>query len=303
MSSMLVVGSVAFDTLHNSRGSFPRVIGGSATYASLAGSFFTEVQLVGVVGKDFPDELVQTMRKRGIDCDGLEVADGPTFHWEGRYTDDLTSRTSLKTELGVFADFDPKIPEKFRSTPFVMLGNIAPELQLAVLDQVNSPKLVVADTMNFWIDGARPALEKLLRRVDVLVINEEEARSLTGKHHLVQVAAKLLDMGPKTAVIKQGEYGAWLFAGEHVFNAPAYLLEAVDPTGAGDSFAGGFLGYVARAGNIEPATLRQAVIYGSAVASFCVEGIAVDRLLNLTREEIVTRVHDFRKLVDFQVGH
>jgi sugar/nucleoside kinase (ribokinase family) len=300
---MLVVGSVAFDTLHNARGSFPRVIGGSATYASLAGSFFTEVQLVGVVGKDFPDELVQTMRKRGIDCDGLEVADGPTFHWEGRYTDDLTSRTSLKTELGVFADFDPKIPEKFRSTPFVMLGNIAPELQLAVLDQVKSPKLVVADTMNFWIDGARPALEKLLRRVDVLVINEEEARSLTGKHHLVQVAAKLLDMGPKTAVIKQGEYGAWLFAGEHVFNAPAYLLEAVDPTGAGDSFAGGFLGYVARAGNIEPATLRQAVIYGSAVASFCVEGIAVDRLLSLTREEIVTRVHDFRKLVDFQVGH
>ena len=303
MSSMLVVGSVAFDTLHNARGSFPRVIGGSATYASLAGSFFTEVQLVGVVGKDFPDELVQTMRQRGIDCDGLEVADGPTFHWEGRYTDDLTSRTSLKTELGVFADFDPKIPEKFRSTPFVMLGNIAPELQLSVLDQVKSPKLVVADTMNFWIDGARPALEKLLRRVDVLVINEEEARSLTGKHHLVQVAAKLLDMGPKTAVIKQGEYGAWLFAGEHVFNAPAYLLEAVDPTGAGDSFAGGFLGYVARAGNIEPATLRQAVIYGSAVASFCVEGIAVDRLLSLTREEIVNRVHDFRKLVDFQVGH
>ncbi|MCB9602404.1 MAG: bifunctional hydroxymethylpyrimidine kinase/phosphomethylpyrimidine kinase [Sandaracinus sp.] len=303
MSSMLVVGSVAFDTLHNARGSFPRVIGGSATYASLAGSFFTEVQLVGVVGKDFPDDLVQTMRGRGIDCDGLEVADGPTFHWEGRYTDDLTSRTSLKTELGVFADFDPKIPEKFRSTPFVMLGNIAPELQIAVLDQVKSPKLVVADTMNFWIDGARPALEKLLKRVDVLVINEEEARQLTGKHHMIQVAAKLLEMGPKTAVIKQGEYGAWLFAGQHVFNAPAFLLEAVDPTGAGDSFAGGFLGYVARAGNLEPETLKQAVIYGSAVASFCVEGIAVDRLLTLTREEIVNRVHDFRKLVDFQIGH
>ncbi|MEZ4247971.1 MAG: PfkB family carbohydrate kinase [Polyangiales bacterium] len=243
------------------------------------------------------------MRGRGIDCDGLEVADGPTFHREGRYTDDLTSRTSLKTELGVFADFDPKIPEKFRSTPFVMLGNIAPELQIAVLDQVKSPKLVVADTMNFWIDGARPALEKLLKRVDVLVINEEEARQLTGKHHMIQVAAKLLEMGPKTAVIKQGEYGAWLFAGQHVFNAPAFLLEAVDPTGAGDSFAGGFLGYVARAGNLEPETLKQAVIYGSAVASFCVEGIAVDRLLTLTREEIVNRVHDFRKLVDFQIGH
>lgn len=300
MSSMLVVGSVAFDTLHNSRGSFPRVIGGSATYASLAGSFFTEVQLVGVVGKDFPEELVQTMRERGVDCDGLEVADGPTFHWEGRYTDDLTSRTSLKTELGVFADFNPKIPEKFRGTPFVMLGNIAPELQLSVLDQVQSPKLVVADTMNFWIDGARPALEKLLRRVDVLVINEEEARQLTGKHHMVQVAAKLLDMGPKTAVIKQGEYGAWLFAGEHVFNAPAFLLESVDPTGAGDTFAGGFLGYIARAGKLDPETFKQAVIYGSAVASFCVEGIAVERLLHLTREEIVDRVHAFRKLVDFQ---
>ncbi|MBX3250465.1 MAG: sugar kinase [Myxococcales bacterium] len=300
MSSMLVVGSVAFDTLHNARGSFPKVIGGSATYASLAGSFFTDVQLVGIVGRDFPDELVQTMRSRGIDCDGLEVADGPTFHWEGQYTDDLTSRTSLKTELGVFADFDPKIPERFRQTPFVMLGNIAPELQLSVLDQVERPKLVVADTMNFWIDGARPALEKLLRGVDVLVINEEEARQLSGHHHLVRVASALLDMGPRTLVIKQGEYGAWLFAGENIFNAPAFLLEAVDPTGAGDAFAGGFLGYVARHGNTEPETLRQAVIYGSAVASFCVEGIAVERLLSLSREDIVLRVQRFRDLVDFK---
>jgi len=301
MSSMLVVGSVAFDTIHNALGTHEKVLGGSATFASVSASYCTDVQLVGVVGTDFPDDVVQMLRKRGVDTTGLEVAEGKTFHWEGRYTDDLTSRESLKTELNVFADFDPKIPEKFRDTDFVMLGNIHPSLQLRVLDQVRTPRLVVADTMNFWIDSALDDLKQLLKRVDVLVINEEEARQLSGRHHIVHVAAELIDMGPQTLVIKQGEYGAWLFAGESMFSAPAFPLAAVDPTGAGDSFAGGFLGWVAKENDTSPATLRRAVIQGSAVASFCVEGVGLSRLLTLTDEEIGGRVDEFRRLVD--LGH
>ncbi|MEM9067019.1 MAG: PfkB family carbohydrate kinase [Myxococcota bacterium] len=299
MADMLVVGSVAFDTIHNAEGKHEKIVGGSATYASFAGSFFTNVQLVGVVGRDFPDDVVHSMKERKIDVDGLEVADGETFHWEGRYTDDLTARETIRTDLNVFASFDPKIPERFRETPFVMLGNIAPELQMSVLDQVREPKLVVADTMNFWIDSKPEELRQLLKRVDVLVINEEEARQLSGRHHLIHVASELLKMGPSTLVIKQGEYGAWLFAGEHVFSAPAFLLEARDPTGAGDSFAGGFLGTIAAAGSTDPKILRQAVIYGSTVASFCVEGIGVERLLTVRREEIDARVAHFRELVEF----
>lgn len=298
MSSMLVVGSVALDTVHNARGTHD-VVGGSATFAAFAGSFFTDVQLVGIVGRDFPDDVIRTMRERGIDTSGLEVADGKTFHWEGRYTDDLTARETIVTDLNVFEHFDPKIPPKFAETPFVMLGNIAPELQLAVLDQVKGPRLVVADTMNFWIEGKPDELAKLLKRVDVLVINEEEARQLSGRHHLVHVAGELLDLGPSTVIIKQGEYGAWLFAGDHVFSAPAFLLEAQDPTGAGDSFAGGFLGYIAKQGNTEPDTLRRAVIYGSTLASFCVEGIGLERLLSVSDEEIAARVEKFRRLVEF----
>lgn len=299
MSKMLVVGSVAFDTIHNKLGTHRKIVGGSATYAAFSGSFFTDVQLVGVVGRDFPDDIVRSMKDRRIDVDGLEVAEGETFHWEGRYTDDLTARETIRTDLNVFADFDPKIPERFRETPFVMLGNIAPELQLSVLDQVREPRLVVADTMNFWIDGKLAELKKLLKRVNVLVINEEEARQLSERHHLIHVAHELLKLGPQTIVIKQGEYGAWLFAGEHVFSAPAFLLEAQDPTGAGDSFAGGFLGYIAAAGTLEPEVLRNAVIYGSTVASFCVEGIGVERLLTIQREDIDRRVGKFRQLVEF----
>ncbi|MAQ14808.1 MAG: sugar kinase [Sandaracinus sp.] len=299
MSELLVVGSVAFDTLHNALGTHEKVIGGSATYASIAASFYAPVKLVGVVGTDFPDAMVQKLRERGVDTSGLEVAEGQTFHWEGKYTDDLTSRESLRTDLNVFADFDPKIPEAFRDAPYVMLGNIAPELQISVLDQIRQPKLVVADTMNFWIDGALDALKRLLKRVNVLVINEEEARQLSGKHHMIQVANALLEMGPSTVVIKQGEYGAWLFAGEDVFSAPAFLLEAQDPTGAGDTFAGGFLGYVAAKDSVDPKTLRSAVIHGSALASFCVEGIGPARLLEIDRAAIDQRVSAFRSLVDF----
>ena len=300
MTDMLVIGSVALDTIHNAHGTHERVLGGSATFASLAGSFYTGVKLVGVVGTDFPDDVVQKLRERGVDTAGLEVAEGKTFHWEGRYTDDLTARETIKTELNVFADFDPKIPEAWRDCPYVMLGNIAPELQLSVLDQIRQPKLVIADTMNFWIDGALEPLKKLLKRVDVLVINEEEARQLAGKHHMIHVASELLAMGPSTLVIKQGEYGAWLFAGEDVFSAPAFLLEAKDPTGAGDSFAGGFLGYVAQQDRTDEETLRSAVIHGSAMASYCVEGVGPEKLFELDRASVDQRVQAFRRLVDFR---
>lgn len=297
MSSLLVVGSVAFDTIHNHLGSHARILGGSATYASLAASQLAPVRLVGVVGKDFPKEAVDMLRSRGIDTTGLEVANGDTFHWEGRYADDLTSRTTIQTDLNVFADFEPKIPESFRDSEFVMLGNIAPELQLHVLDQVRSPRLVIADTMNLWIDTALGALKELLSRVDILVINEEEARELSGFHHPLAVAEALRALGPETVIVKRGEYGALLFLDEDIFCAPAYPLKTVaDPTGAGDSFAGGFLGYLAQA---EHDDLRQAVICGSAAASYCVQDVGIGALENLSREDIEQRIREFRELTTF----
>ncbi len=300
MHPMLVVGSVAFDTLHIAGRTHARVLGGSATYAAIAGSVFGPVQLVGVVGKDFPSEAVRDLEARGVDTSGLEHSDGLTFHWEGRYSDDLASRTSLCTELNAFADFHPKIPEALRGTPYVLLGNIAPELQLEVLDQVRSPKLVVADTMNFWIEGKRDELLAVLRRVDVLVINEEEARQLSGKHHIVPVARELLAMGPGIVIVKQGEYGAILFHGDEIFSAPAYPVNEVkDPTGAGDTFAGGLLGHIAARDNVRNDTLRRAVIYGSAAASFSVEGIGIDRLRETTRADLDQRFRAFRRLAHF----
>ena len=297
MSSLLVVGSVAFDTIHNHLGSHDRIIGGSATYASLAASQLADVRLVGVVGQDFPREAVDMLRSRGIDTAGLEVAIGETFHWEGRYSDDLTSRETIQTDLNVFADFNPKIPASFQDSEFVMLGNIAPQLQLHVLDQVQRPKLVIADTMNLWIDTALEPLKELLTRIDILVINEEEARQLTGYHHPLAVAEALRVMGPETVIVKRGEYGALLFLEEDIFCAPAYPLKSVaDPTGAGDSFAGGFLGYLAKNGHTD---LRQAVICGSATASFCVQDVGVGALQELTREHLDRRIKDFRELTCF----
>jgi sugar/nucleoside kinase (ribokinase family) len=297
MSELLIVGSVAFDTIHNHLGSHPRIVGGSAVYASLAASQLAPVRLVGVVGKDFPREAVDMLRARGVDTTGLEVADGETFHWEGRYADDLTSRETIQTDLNVFADFEPKIPAEFRNTPFVMLGNIAPQLQLHVLDQIENPQLVIADTMNLWIDTALDALKELLTRIDILVINEEEAKQLTGFHHPVAVAEGLRAMGPETVIVKRGEYGALLFIREEIFCAPAYPLKAVaDPTGAGDSFAGGFLGYLSEAGHTD---IRQAVICGSATASFCVQDVGVGALVELTREGIESRIRYFREITSF----
>lgn len=296
-SSLLIVGSIAFDTIHNHLGAHPRVLGGSATYAALAASQLVPVRLVGVVGADFPSEAVEMFERRGIDTTGVEYAKGQTFHWEGRYSGDLNTRTTLQTDLNVFADFEPKIPDAFRRSPYVLLGNIAPDLQHHVLDQVDQPRLVIADTMNLWIDTALESLRELLNRIDILVINEEEARQLSGFHHPLAVAEALRALGPETVIVKRGEYGALLFLGEEIFCAPAYPLKAVaDPTGAGDAFAGGLLGSLAGVTNGD---LRSAVICGSAVASYCVQAVGVDGLAELTREQILRRVADFRSFTQF----
>ncbi len=300
MSSMLVVGSVAQDTIHNNQGTHPYVLGGSAVFASLAAAHFATPRIVGVVGTDFPDANVALLKDKGVDVSGLEIVEGNTFHWEGRYSPDLTSRESIRTELNVFADFHPKIPSAFRDTPYVMLGNIHPALQVEVLDQMRDPALVIADTMNFWIEGTPSELAKMLARVDVLVINEEEARQLAGVHHIMHVARALLAMGPRIVVIKRGEYGALLFEGDQVFSAPAFPVDQVlDPTGAGDTFAGGMLGFIAREGKVDQATLRRAVVYGSALASFCVEGVSVDRLVGVTTSEVEERYLGFARLAHF----
>lgn len=300
MSSMLVVGSVAEDTIHNHLGTHTRVLGGSAVFAALAGALFVPVKLVGVVGTDFPKASIDLLAKKKIDLAGLEVVEGKTFHWEGRYSPDLTSRESLKTELNVFAEFHPKIPAAHRATPYVMLGNIHPSLQVEVLDQIDRPKLVIADTMNFWISGTPKELRTMLARIDLLVINEEEARELSGVHNITRAAAALRAMGPRIVVIKRGEYGALLFDGESTFSAPALPIEEVwDPTGAGDTFAGGLLGYLAREDRVDATTLRRAVIHGSVVASFSVEGVSVDRLVTVTPAELSARYAAFARLAHF----
>lgn len=300
MSSMLVVGSVARDTIHNNQGTHPYVLGGSAVFASLAGAHFVSPRMVGIIGTDFPEEEVQMLARKGIDVSGLEIVDGQTFHWEGRYSEDLTSRESIKTDLNVFGDFHPKIPEAFRDTPYVMLGNIHPSLQLEVLEQMREPKLVIADTMNFWIEGTPDELEKMLRRVDVLVINEEEARQLSGLHNIVRVARDLLKRGPRIVVIKRGEYGALLFEGDQVFSAPAYPVDMVlDPTGAGDTFAGGMLGFIAKRDSLDHDTLRRAIVYGSALASYCVEGVSVKKLVAVDHDDVMERYLSFARLAHF----
>jgi len=301
MSSILIVGSVAFDTLHLPSGSYPRVIGGSAVYAGLAASRFSKAGIVGVVGRDFPSDVLARLAERGLDVSGVEVADGETFHWAGRYTDDLLHRTSLVTELNVFADFHPKIPAAMRSPRFVMLGNIAPELQLEVLEQTSGSRFVIADTMNFWIDSKRAELGEVLKRVDLLVINEEEAWQLSGERNIGRVAASLLALGPKGVVVKRGEYGAMLFHEGQIFSAPGYPLDVVvDPTGAGDAFAGGLVGYLAKAGDTSHEALRAAVIHGSAVASFCVQGVSTEALETLTDESLTRRIEGFSEIVRYR---
>lgn len=299
---VLIVGSMAFDDLELPTTNAKDVVGGSATYAALSAALFAPARVVAVVGDDFPASAVELLATRGVETSGIERAAGKTFRWVGRYAKNLTSRTTLDTQLNVFADFKPKIPASARRAPFVLLGNIHPSLQLEVLEQVEKPRLVVADTMNFWITGEPAALKKLLQHVDVLVINDEEARQLGEHHNVSRAAAAIRKMGPKHLVVKRGEYGALLFDPEGTFFAPAYPLEDVlDPTGAGDTFAGGFLGYLAhvdaKGGSVDRAAFRRAIVAGSAMASFCVEDVGPSRLLTLSGTQLRDRLTQFKQLV------
>jgi sugar/nucleoside kinase (ribokinase family) len=276
------------------------VLGGSATYFSLAASYFAPVHLVGVVGEDFPAAERAYLGSRGIDLSGLEVRPGRTFRWHGRYHEDVNVRDTLKLELNVFADFQPRIAETIRRAPYVFLGNIDPRLQAGVLDQFAAPALVACDTMNHWIDGARAPLEALLPRVDLLVVNDEEARLLSGERNVPRAARRILGLGPKSVLIKRGEYGAILFSAGEVFAVPAYPLEEVfDPTGAGDTFAGGLIGHLAATGDLSHPNLRRAIVYGSVLASYVVEDFGPRRLRTLTREDVDRRYRQFVALTEF----
>ncbi len=308
--SLLVVGSVALDSVKTPFGEADEVLGGSATYFSTAASYFTPVKLVAVVGEDFPKAHLEFLKERGIDFEGLEHRPGRTFRWKGEYGYQLNEAKTLDTQLNVFESFHPQLPPAYRDASFVFLANIDPELQLDVLKQVKRPKLVACDTMNFWIEGKRDALVKTLGEVDILIINDGEARELAREVNLVKVAKKILSFGPKTLIIKRGEYGALMFNNKTTFSAPAYPLENVfDPTGAGDSFAGGFMGFLSyvlgeekggEKGEIDDATIRQAVIYGSVMASFNVEAFSLDRMRSLTQEKIQSRYREFKTLTFFE---
>ena len=301
--SLVVVGSVALDTVETPRGRAQDVLGGAALYFSLAASFFAPVRMVGVVGADFPRGTLDELRQRGIDLAGVEEAAGPTFRWTGRYHEDVNVRDTLHLDLGVFANFRPKLPEAYRDSQYVFLANIDPVLQASVLDQLHAPGVIGCDTMNHWIVESRPALSSLLERVGILVINDEEARLLSGERNVVRAAAKILGMGPKAVLIKRGEYGVIQFAGGSVFAVPAFPLEEVtDPTGAGDCFAGGFMGELARSGDTSPASLRRAIVYGSVMGSFVVEDFGPRRLLQLTPEEVEHRYRQFVSLTDIDGG-
>jgi len=298
--ALLVVGSVALDSLETPFGVREDVLGGSATYFSTAASFFAPVRVVAVVGEDFPEAHVDFLRGRGVDLAGLERRPGRTFRWSGRYEFDLNQAHTLDTQLNVFADFRPELPEGFRDSSHVFLGNIDPELQLRVLDQVRAPRIVAADTMNFWIASKRAALLEVLGRVDLLFVNDAEARQLAGEHNIVKAARAILSLGPSAVVVKRGEYGALFFAGSDVFASSAYpLAELFDPTGAGDSFAGGFMGYLARSGSLDPSAMRRAMVVGSVLASFAVERFSLDRLRDLDPGEIRARYSEFRRLAHF----
>jgi sugar/nucleoside kinase (ribokinase family) len=299
--SVLIVGSVAFDDLEMPSGTFLDVVGGAATYCSIAASIFGPARIVGVVGADFPAPFLETLTGRGVDVSGVEmVASGKTFRWRGRYSADLSSRETLDTQLNVFADFKPKLPETFRNTPYVLLGNIHPALQLDVLGQISGRKFVAADTMNFWISGEPKLLGEVVKQVDLLVINDEEARDLSGISNLGKAAADIRARGPKKLIIKRGEHGALLFDEEGTFATPAVLLDTVlDPTGAGDSFAGGLLGYLAAHNDGTPAALRRAMLHASAMGSFCVEAIGTARTIAVTRADVDARVKELTKMLNY----
>ncbi len=301
MSSILVVGSVAFDSVKTPFGEAANVLGGSATYFSVSASYFSPVKMVSVIGKDFTEDHQTIFNRHNIDTAGLIQTTGETFRWKGRYGFELNEAETLDTQLNVLETFEPQIPENYKNCDYVFLGNIDPVLQVKVLDQIENPKLVACDTMNFWIDAKLDDLKKTLQRIDILVINDGEARMLAGEANLVQAANRILAMGPTRLIIKRGEYGVLMFNGDSIFGAPAYPLEEVfDPTGAGDTFAGGLMGHLARADDVEDSTLRQAIIFGSVMASFNVEAFSLGKLSALTKTDIDTRFEQFRKLTQFE---
>lgn len=300
--SLLVVGSVALDSVETPFGVANDVLGGSANFFAAAASLFCNVQMVGVVGSDYPLGALEFLAQRGVDLSGVEQVEGESFRWSGVYSFDLNSRETKETRLGVFADFKPRIPDAFRESEWVFLGNIHPDLQHEVLDQVRNPRFVAMDTMNFWINNpdTRDSLVRLLSRVNLLMVNDSEARELTGDHNLLRAARWIHERGPSMVVVKKGEHGAILYCRDFIFFAPGYPLEEVfDPTGAGDAFAGGFMGYLARCGECGPDDLRRAMVHGSALGSFAVEKFSVDRLRNLTAQEVQERVRAFRDLTAF----
>lgn len=301
--SLLVVGSVALDSIETPFGAVHDAVGGSATFFSAAASLFCPVQLVGVVGTDYPLERLEFLRARGVDLSGLEQEPGESFRWAGRYAFDLNSRETLETRLGVFAEFRPRIPPEFQNAEWLFLGNIDPVLQLEVLQQVHSPQLIACDTMNFWIEGKRPALLELLKRVDILMVNDSEARELAQDWNIHRAGRWILQHGPKRVVIKQGEFGALLIEPERTFYVPAFPMEEVfDPTGAGDSFAGGFMGYLARTGSTTSDNLRRAMVYGATMGSFAVSHFGIRGFDPVTLEDVERRVRAFRDLTHIEAA-
>ena len=305
MNKLLIVGTVAFDAIETPFGKTDKILGGAATYIGLSASHFNvKSAIVSVVGDDFPQEYLDLLTSRNIDISGLEVVQGgKTFFWSGLYHNDLNSRDTLDTQLNVLADFQPKVPQDFKDADVVMLGNLHPLVQSSVLDQMEKqPKLVVLDTMNFWMDCALPELLDVIKRVDVITVNDEEARQLTGEYSLVKAAAKIHTMGPKYVVIKKGEHGALLFHQKEIFFAPALPLEEVfDPTGAGDTFAGGFSGFIAQSENVSFGNMKNAIIYGSNLASFCVEKFGTERMVTLEKAEVQQRLQQFKALTQFDI--
>ncbi len=304
--SLLVVGSVAFDAIETPFGKTDKIVGGAASYISLASSYFTKnTNLVAVVGEDFPNEFISHLNTHGVNTEGLQIKKGEkSFFWSGKYHTDMNTRDTLVTELNVLGDFDPIVPDSYQDCEFLMLGNLTPKVQQTVIERLSKrPRLIVMDTMNFWMEIALDDLKQTLKMVDVLTINDEEARLLSGEYSLVKAAAKIQEMGPKYLIIKKGENGALLFHGKEVFFAPALPLEEVfDPTGAGDTFAGGFIGYLAKTGDISFENMKNAIIYGSAMASFCVERFGTERIIDLSPAELDERINAFKRLVRFSIG-
>lgn len=303
--SLIIIGSVAFDAIETPFGKTDKIVGGAATYASLAASYFcNKVKIVGVVGDDFHQEDIKSLNDHGIDTEGLQIKEGEkTFFWSGKYHNDMNSRDTLITELNVLGDFDPIIPESYQDCEYLMLGNLTPIVQRTVIERLkNRPKLIVLDTMNFWMDIMMDDLKETIKLIDVLTINDEEARQLSGEYSLVKAAKAILAMGPKYLIIKKGEHGALLFHEDKIFSAPALpLAEVFDPTGAGDTFAGGFIGYLAKVNSVNFNNMKNALIFGSALASFCVEKFGTEKILNLTQEEIEARVNEFVNLSSFTI--